>query len=56
MVPSKAMRAVIWAGSSFWIDAISPRTRLMTSSALALGSAQIPMKTAVWPVKATEVS
>ena len=50
------MRAWICSGSSFWMEAISARTRLMTSSELALGSAQMPMKTAVWPVKATEVS
>ena len=43
------------AGPSGW-TAISARTRLMTSSELALGSGQMPMKTAVWPEKWTSAS
>ena len=54
-VASYAMVAVICAGSSFWIAA-HPRIFLITSRELALGSAQMPMKTAVSPVKATAVS
>ena len=55
-VPSKAMRAWICSGISFCSVPISARTRSITSSAFALGSAQIPMKTAVWPLKLTAVS
>ena len=35
-------------GSSFWMSAISARTRLMTSSELAFGSGQTPMNTALF--------
>ena len=42
---------MICSGSSFCSDCISALTRLMTSSALALGKDQTPMKTAVVPLK-----
>ncbi len=50
------MVALICAGSSFWISVISARTRLMTSSEFALGSAQMPTNTAVSPLKFTITS
>ena len=50
------MVALICSGSSCLMLTISARTRLMTSSELALGRAQMPMKTAVCPVKLTAVS
>ena len=56
LVASKAMVAESPVGSSLWILAISSRTRLMTSSALALGSTQTPMKVARSPDMRTSIS
>ena len=50
------MPAVIPAGSCAWIPGIASRTRPMTSSALAVGSTQTPMKVAVSPLKRTSSS
>ena len=50
------MRAWICSGISFWSDSISVRTRWMTSSEFAFGSAQTPMNTAVCPLKFTAAS
>ncbi len=50
------MVALICSGSSRWISFISARTRRITSSELALGSAQIPTNTAVSPLKFTITS
>ena len=52
----RAMRPVICSGSSFLSESISTWTRLITSSELALGKDQMPMNTAVWPLKLTSVS
>ena len=43
-------------GSCAWMSGSAARTRLMTSSALALGSTQMPMKVAVCPLKRTSCS
>ena len=53
---SKGMPAFIPAGSSAWMPGIASRTRLITSSVLAVGSTQMPMKTAVSPLKRTSWS
>ena len=56
LVASKATVACMPVGSSFWMMSISLRTRSMTSSELAFGSTQTPMKTAVSPEKRTSWS
>ena len=43
-------------GRSFWMLSISVRTARITSSELALGSTQMPMKTASSPEKRTSES
>ena len=47
------MPAFMPAGSCAWISGIASRTRAITSSELAVGSTQMPMKVAVWPLKRT---
>ena len=44
------------AGSRASMPFISSRTRAITSSELAEGSTQMPMKVAVWPSKRTSSS
>ena len=56
LVASKAMVAERPVGSSLWTLTSSSRTRLMTSRALALGSTQTPMKTALFPDMRTSIS
>ncbi len=56
LVASKAISPFMPVGRSAWIDAISFRTFAMTSSELALGKTQTPMKTAFLPEKWTSMS
>ncbi len=56
LVASKAIIALSPVGSSRWTLVNSSRTRLMTSSALALGSTQTPMNTALAPDMRTSMS
>ena len=44
------------AGSRSWMPFSSSRTRAITSSELAEGSTQTPMKVAVWPSNRTSSS
>ena len=50
------MPAFIPAGSCAWMPGIASRTRPITSSVLAVGSTQMPMKIAVSPLKRTSWS
>ena len=50
------MPAFIPAGSWAWISGIAARTLAITSRELAVGSTQMPMKVAVWPLKRTSCS
>ncbi len=55
-VESYGTPAVIPSGSCAWISGRAARTRLITSRELAVGSTQMPMKVADWPLKRTSES
>ena len=55
-VESYGMPTFMPAGSCAWISGIASRTCLMTSSVFAVGSTQMPMNVAVWPLKRTSSS
>ena len=55
-VESYGIPTSIPAGSCARMSGISARTRLMTSSAFALGSTQMPMNVAAWPLNRTSES
>ena len=50
------MPPVMPAGNCAWMSFIASRTRPMTSSELAVGSTQIPMKVEFCPLKRTSES
>ena len=55
-VESYGMPTFMPTGSCVWMSGSSARTRLMTSSELAVGRTQMPMNVAVWPLNWTSES